>query len=168
MSIYERPDYEVLLSEDSFELRHYKDFYIVEYDNLTDPDIENGFGSLFRYISKDNKAHQKISMTVPVIEEIAGDHMKMAFVVPKAQWENIPEPNNKFLSVQKFESGLFAVRKYGGLSSPKKEHKMIEELENWADSKNYRIVSNFMLAFFNGPFTPPMIRHNEIMVRIDR
>jgi len=129
MSLYERPDYEVLLSEDQFELRQYNDFYIVEYDNETDPEVENGFGSLFKYISKDNKAHQKISMTVPVIEEIAGDHMKMAFVVPKAQWDNIPEPNNKFLSVQKFESGLFAVRKYGGLSNEKKENKMIEELE---------------------------------------
>jgi len=166
VSIYERPEYEVLLSEKSFELRQYNDFYIVEYDNESDPDIENGFGSLFRYISKDNKSHKKISMTVPVIEEIAGDQMKMAFVVPKAQWENIPEPNNKFLSVQKFENGLFAVLKYGGLSNTKKEHKMIEALEYWVDSKNYRILSNFMLAFFNAPFVPPMIRHNEIMVRI--
>ena len=38
MSKYERPEYEVILSEDPFELREYKDFYIVEYDNEGDPD----------------------------------------------------------------------------------------------------------------------------------
>ena len=167
MSKYERPEYEVVLSEEPFELRKYKDFYIVEYDNENDPDIDNGFGTLFRYISKGNKQQKKISMTVPVIQELAGEQMKMAFVVPKEQWENIPEPTSPWLSVKKFDSGLFAVIQYGGTSNDSKEHEMIEKLAQWLDAKHYKPVSNYKLAFFNAPFTLPLLRHNEIMVRID-
>ncbi|NTW70963.1 MAG: heme-binding protein [Eubacteriaceae bacterium] len=166
MARYERPKFEVILTESSFELRKYKDFYIVEYSNENDPEIENGFGTLFRYISRENKTLQKISMTVPVIEEIAGNQMKMAFVVPKMQWDHIPEPNSHLLSVKKFESGIFAVIKYSGFSNEGKEHIMIEKLSDWVVAKNYQEASNYMLAFFNPPFTPPMFRHNEIMVRV--
>ena len=106
MAKYERPEYTVLLSEYPFELREYRDFYVVEYDNAADPDVDSGFGTLFRYISKDNQADRKISMTVPVIQELSEDRMKMAFVVPKAEWEDIPQPNSPSLTVKKFDSGL--------------------------------------------------------------
>lgn len=168
MSKYERPEYETVHSEPPFEVREYKDFYIVEYDNTNDPEIGNGFGTLFRYISSDNATRQKISMTVPVIEEIVGDQMKMAFVVPKEQWDHIPEPNNPWLSVKKFDSGLFAVLRYTGFSSGSKEQQMIEKLKGWMETKGYLEASNFMLAFYNPPFTPPMFRRNEIMVRISQ
>lgn len=166
MSKYERPEYEVVRSEEPFELRKYKDFYIVEYDNQNDPDIDSGFGTLFRYISKENKQQKKISMTVPVIQELAGEQMKMAFVVPKEQWANIPEPTSPWLSVKKFDRGLFAVIQYGGTSTDSKEHEMIEKLAQWLTAKHYKPVSNYMLATFNAPFTLPLLRHNEIMVRI--
>lgn len=166
MSKYERPEYEVILSEDPFELREYKDFYIVEYDNEGDPDADEGFGTLFRYISNENQANRKISMTVPVIQEIGGNQMKIAFVVPKAQWEDIPKPDSPWLSVKKFNSGLFAVISYGGFSNERKEHKMIDQLSDWVNSKHYRPYSNYMLASFNSPFVPPPFRHNEIMIRV--
>jgi len=166
VSKYERPEYETMESEPPFELREYKDFYIVEYDNTNDPGIENGFGTLFRYISSDNAMREKISMTVPVFEEIAGDQMKMAFVVPKEKWDHVPEPNNQWLSVKKFDRGLFAVLIYSGFSSGSKEQQMIEKLKVWIGAKGYREASNYMLAFYNPPFTPPMFRRNEIMVRV--
>ena len=166
MAKYERPEYTVLLSEDPFELREYRDFYIVEYDNAADPDVGSGFGTLFRYISKDNQADRKISMTVPVIQELSEDRMKMAFVVPKAEWEDIPQPNSPSLTVKKFDSGLFAVIQYGGYSNDRKEQVMLEKLAQWVQEKKYQPASNYMLASFNAPFVPPMFRHNEIMVRI--
>ena len=166
MAKYERPEYTVLLSEEPFELREYRDFYIVEYDNAADPDVDSGFGTLFRYISNDNQANRKISMTVPVIQELSEDRTKMAFVVPKAEWENIPQPNSPVLSVKKFASGLFAVIQYGGYSNDRKEREMLERLTQWLQQKKYQPASNYMLASFNAPFVPPPFRHNEIMVRI--
>lgn len=83
MSKYETPDYEVIEKEDDFELRRYDDFYIVEYNNETDPDINRGFKTLFNYISSENKENEKMSMTVPVIQEKTETNKKMAFVVPE-------------------------------------------------------------------------------------
>ena len=166
MSKYESPDYDILIKEDEFEIRKYVDFFIVEYDNVNDPEIRNAFGSLFRYISNDNKENKKISMTTPVIQEVTKDNMKMAFVVPKEFGDRIPSPNNPNLKLKKFDEGLFAVISYSGFSSKSKEEKMKNTLETWILEKDYLLLSNFMLAFYNPPFVPPMFRRNEIWVRI--
>lgn len=166
MSIYERPEYKVILSEPPFEIRLYESFWIVEYSNETDPDILNGFGTLFRYISSENQNRQKINMTVPVIEEVLEGRMKMAFVVPKEHWNDIPQPESKWLSLNKFESGLFGVIRYSGRSDKSKENEMKHKLEEWLNENAYSAVDNYMLAFYNPPFTPPMLRRNEILVRI--
>ncbi len=164
---YETPNYEIIKTDEPIEIRLYENFYIVEYDNEYDPNINNGFGTLFSYISSDNTENQKISMTVPVIEEMTGDGLKMAFVVPKEHWEKIPKPNNPNLSVKKFEKGYFAVIKYSGFSNKNKEKAKLEKLEDWINKKGYNKVSNAMLAFYNPPFTPPMFRRNEIMIRVE-
>ncbi|MCK8060614.1 MULTISPECIES: heme-binding protein [unclassified Fusibacter] len=166
MSKYESPDYKVILNDDPFEIREYIDFFIIEYDDNNDPEIESGFGSLFSYISSDNKEKEKISMTVPVIEEISQGKKKMAFVVPSKFGDKIPEPNNANLSVRKFNKGLFGVIKYSGFSNTKKEIKMQKKLSEWIKENGYTTQSNYMLAFYNAPFTPPMLRRNEVWVRI--
>ncbi|HZJ86200.1 MAG TPA: heme-binding protein [Erysipelotrichaceae bacterium] len=65
MAKYNTLDYTVILSEGDFEIREYKNFFIVEYENVDDPNTDKGFTSLFRYISNDNQAKAKISMTTP-------------------------------------------------------------------------------------------------------
>ena len=114
MSKYESPDYEVLLKEDEYEIRKYVDFFIVEYENDMDPEINKGFGTLFNYISSDNKDSEKISMTTPVIQQMNKEVKKMAFVVPGKFGQQIPEPNNPNLKVKKFDQGLFGVIRYSG------------------------------------------------------
>lgn len=168
MGKYETPEYKVVEKDDVFELREYKDFFIVEYDNDHDPNISRGFGSLFSYISSDNKANEKIAMTIPVIEEMTADKMKMAFVVPSKFGDQIPEPNSPNLSIQKFEHGLFAVIRYGGLSNKRKEIAFQRKLALWIEEGHYRADSNYMLAFYNAPFVPPFLRRNEIMVRVSK
>ena len=145
---YETPDYELITTDNPYEIRLYENFYIVEYDNENDPNINNGFGTLFRYISSDNTENQKISMTVPVIEEMTADGLKMAFVVPKEHWEKIPKPKNPNLSIKEFEKGTFAVIKYSGLSNKNKEKVKLEMLESWINKNGYNKASNAMLAFY--------------------
>lgn len=84
MSQYETPDYDVLEKENGFELRKYRQFYIVAYDNRKDRNVNRGFRTLFKYISSENEDNEKISMTVPVIQEETEENRKMAFVAPKA------------------------------------------------------------------------------------
>jgi hypothetical protein len=167
MGFYETPEYQVMLKEKTFEIRRYADFLIVEYENEEDPFSQKGFGTLFRYISNDNQEGQKISMTVPVIEEMTGNKRKMAFVVPRKHWENTPLPNDPHLGIKSFDSGIFAVIRYSGLSNRQKENSNWELLKKWVEQKGYRRVSNAMLAFYNSPFALPMVRRNEIMVRVE-
>ena len=166
MSKYETLDYEVVIKENEYEIRKYLNFYIVEYENANDPDINNGFRSLFNYISSDNKENEKISMTTPVIQEVAKESKKMAFVVPGKFGENAPEPNNQNIKVKKFDEGLFGAIQYSGFSNKSKELEMTKKLEEWILEKGYEKQSNYMLAFYNAPFIPPMFRRNEIWVRI--
>lgn len=168
MSKYETPDYKVIVKDDDFEIREYMDFYIVEYDNDNDPGIQSGFGTLFNYISSDNKQNQKISMTVPVIEEMTQGKKKMAFVVPGKFGDKIPEPNNNNLTVRKFNKGIFAAICYSGFSNKSKEESMKKKLSEWLISNGYGEISNYMLAFYNAPFTLPMLRRNEILVRVNK
>lgn len=166
MARYETPEYEVMLKEDKFELRKYKDFYIVEYENPGDPDLNYGFGTLFRYISRSNDQNEKINMTIPVIKEVTGKGLKMAFVVPQSYWNKVPIPTDERLKIAKFEEGEFATLTYSGSWSSEKEDKQIRLLEAWAREKHLTIVSNFMVAAYNGPYVPPMLRRNEVMVRV--
>jgi len=164
---YETPNYQLIKTDNPFEIRIYENFYMVEYDNENDPNINNGFGTLFRYISSDNTENQKISMTIPVIEEMTDDRLKMAFVVPKKHWDKIPKPNNPNLSIKEFKKGIFAVIKYSGFSNKNKEKEKLKTLEAWIEENNYNKASNAMLAFYNPPITPPMFRRNEIMIRVE-
>ena len=168
MGKYETPDYEVLIKEAKYEIRKYTDFFIVEYENANDPEINSGFGSLFKYISSDNKKNEKISMTTPVIQQENKGSKKMAFVVPGKFGDQIPEPNNPNLKVKKFDQGLFSVIQYSGFSNESKESIMKKKLELWTLKSGYKMESNYMLAFYNAPFTPPMLRRNEIWVRITK
>lgn len=168
MSKYETLDYEVRIKDKDYEIREYRDFYIVEYDNIEDLSSDKGFGTLFKYISSDNKDDQKISMTTPVIREVKEVHKKIAFVVPGEFGDRIPQPNNPNLNIEKFHKGLFAVIRYSGLSNESKEKKKKEKLEAWIRKNEYTKRSNYMLAFYNPPFTLPMFRRNEIWIRVSK
>lgn len=168
MGFYETPDYTVTYRQGEFEIREYSDFYIVEYQNESDKYSNNGFGTLFNYISQDNQENQKIKMTVPVFEEIMTEGQSMAFVVPSAYWDSIPRPNNPSLRIKKFEKGTFAVVRYSGTSGEMKERKMIGSLESWIANNGYQKESNFILALYNPPFIPPIFRRNEILVRVSK
>ena len=167
MSKYETPNYKLVKEEDNFQLREYDNFYIVEYRSKKDPNIKGGFQTLFKYISSDNKQNEKISMTVPVIQHKKEKVNKMAFVLPKKYWDNIPKPNNKNLEVKKFEKGLYATISFSGYSNSKKEEKYKTLLKKKVNSENLKIESEFMLAAYNAPFKP-LFRKNEIWVKVSK
>lgn len=168
MSKYETLDYDVILKEEEYEIRKYENFFIVEYENSDDPKIKDGFVSLFKYISSDNKENKKITMTTPVIQEKSSNSKKMSFVAPKEFGQDIPKPNNPNLSVKEFKKGYFGVIKYSGRSNKEKEMESRRKLEDWINKKGYGVKSNYMAASYNSPFTLPMFRRNEVWVRITK
>lgn len=105
-------------------------------------------------------------MTVPVIQETVEETRKMAFIVPEKFGEDIPQPNDPSLKVEKFEGGLFAAIRYSGFSNKTKELKMSKKLEEWILKINYEKQSNYIFASYNAPFVPPMMRRNEVWIRV--
>lgn len=59
MSKIETVEYDIVLKEDQYEIRKYRDFFIVEYENIRDPESERAFGTLFKYIGSENKEDQE-------------------------------------------------------------------------------------------------------------
>lgn len=169
MSPYERPVHQVVLKEKPFEVRFYETFYVVTY-SVEDgkKGMDEGFRTLFRYISKNNKSQEKISMTVPVLEEKKVPEMAtMSFMVPRAFGDAPPEPIDPRLKIKEMTQGYYAVITYRGRSDDKVEMAKETLLEKWIADKGYKIVGPFRVAYYAPPFLPGFLRVNEVWVEIE-
>lgn len=166
MAYYERPEYKLIKKDGDFELRKYEKFYIVKYRDSKDINLNSGFQTLFSYISKNNSKNQKISMTVPVIEEKKEDAMTMSFVVPKEFFSDIPKPKDSRLEIEDVDHGYYAVVSFKGTSNEIIEKKQENSLKDWVERNQWEIVDDFMVAYYNPPFIPGIFKKNEIWVKI--
>lgn len=166
MKQYETPIYKIVLADGPFEVRSYQAFYIVQYENKEDASASKGFMTLFKYIDKNNADNEKISMTIPVIEELESQHLVMSFVIPQKYWESIPQPKDSALHIKSFEEGYYAVIHYSGNATRQIEKRKMEELRSWIENKNFVMESNFKFAYYNSPMVPGPFRRNEILVKI--
>ncbi len=168
MGIYESPEYKVVKEFGDVEIRKYSSYSIVTYENPDDRNSNQGFSNLFSYISKDNEKKEKISMTVPVIDEKKPGIKTMSFVVPsKFNQDEIPLPKSDFLSVKTIEEGYFAVIRFRGNPTENKILENEEKLKEFVEKKGYKELSNYYNAFFDPPFQLPFLKKSEIMVRIE-
>ncbi|NBG88845.1 SOUL family heme-binding protein [Isachenkonia alkalipeptolytica] len=166
MGYYERPEYEVLLSDKPFELRDYKEFFMVTYFSKEDPNSSEGFRTLFSYISSNNEENKKISMTVPVIEGKNQEGYRMSFVVPKRFGPNPPKPLDDRLTITKMEGGRYAVIQYRGTSNRKVEQEKEKRLREWMKKMDLPVEGRAKVAYFNPPFIPGVFKHNEVMIKV--
>ncbi|MBU1093187.1 MAG: heme-binding protein [Firmicutes bacterium] len=168
MSKYEAPKYQVIKKEDHFEVRKYEGFNTTSV-NEKKLSGYSGFGLLFSYISGDNKKNEKMSMTVPVINEFNDEHMSMEFVVPsKYQDDDIPIPNHPNLVTKHYPEHYAATISFSGLSNSHHVEKEKKKLMAWIDSNHIIPNGPYRLARFNPPFSIPMLRHTEIIVKIEQ
>ena len=166
MAKYERPQYEVLTKENTFEIRRYDAFStsMVKEGNIRG---YSGFGVLFRYISGDNDKAQPISMTVPVFSE-RGDEPSMEFVIPKAVAESgIPHPNNPNVSIRHYEPQTMAVIKHRGRMTSEQVTTLEAKLKAWLQSQPYTITGALRLAQYDGPYMPPFLRTSEVLFPVE-
>lgn len=166
MGYYERPRYEVIKQEKPFELRAYEDFHIVKYKDSEDPNLYHAFQTLFQYISRENEKSEKINMTVPVIEKKSELGMSMAFVVPQALKDSIPLPNDERLKIEHVSGGLYAVVCYRGVTNTRLEDEQKKGLVKWIEENDLEIKGEFLIALYNPPIVPGILRHNEIWVEV--
>ena len=162
---YEEANYEVVKKNEVYEIRKYSDRLAIETDISNEG---NSFRKLFNYISGNNDKNEEIKMTTPVTQVEKKGNMTMQFYLPsRFNKENIPSPSNPDVKILNIKGGYYAVIRYSGRASDKNfiKHKSI--LENELKKDDMSILSPPIKATYNGPFTLPMNRRNEVMFKIN-
>ena len=162
---YEEANYEVVKKNEVYEIRKYSDRLAIETDISNEG---NSFRKLFNYISGNNDKNEEIKMTTPVTQIEKKGNMTMQFYLPsRFNKENIPSPSNPDVKILNIKGGYYAAIIYSGRTSDKNfiKHKSI--LENELKKDDMSILSPPIKATYNGPFTLPMNRRNEVMFEIN-
>lgn len=185
---YEEPDYTVIYKDGDIEYRQYSPYLIAEtvIDNEDDyKDAGNeGFRRLFRYITGNNRSQSEISMTVPVQQTPASEKIAMTVPVQQADssngWslsftlpskytmETVPVPTDSRIRIREVPSRTMAVLSYSGRWTESNFTKKKSVLQGALQSNDIQSVGAMQSAVYNGPFTPPFLRRNEVMVQVNR
>ena len=162
---YEEANYQVVKTNELYEIRKYSDRLAVE---TSTSNQNSGFRKLFNYISGDNQTNEEIKMTTPVTEMERKGNMTMQFYLPlKFDKNNVPIPSRPDVEIVNIVGGYFAVIRYSGRSSDKNFMKHKEILENELKKDDISILGPPIKATYNGPFTLPMLRRNEVMFEVN-
>ena len=162
---YEEANYEVVKKNEIYEIRKYSDRLAIETEILNQG---SSFRKLFNYISGNNEDNEEIKMTTPVTQVEKKGNMTMQFYLPsRFNKENIPSPSNPDVKILNIKGGYYAAIIYSGRTSDKNfiKHKSI--LENELKKDDMSILSPPIKATYDGPFTLPMNRRNEVMFEIN-
>ena len=185
MSDVEKPDYKVIQSEQNIEIRRYEPMIIaeVEVDGKREGAIGDGFRIIADYIFGNNtvkrdiamtapvqqQESQKIAMTAPVQQQSTGRSWQISFVMPsKYSMESLPEPNNDRVRLKEILTKKFIVIEFSGTNSNKNVTKHENQLMNYIEANQIKIIGSPKYAFYNAPWTLPFMRRNEVMIEINQ
>jgi len=166
----EQPQFKLVASYGPIEIRQYKSAAAAEVTVMGDRDgaARDAFRILFRYISGDNGAADKISMTAPVIQSPTNaGSWTVAFYLPSDfSPETAPKPEDPRVSIVPISDATVATIRFSGRWSPQnlKEHQT--RLEAFMKEEGLTALGPPTFAFFNDPLTPPPFRRNEVQIRI--
>ena len=156
-----------------YEIRYYKPVLVAEVEYVGD---NGGFGALFNYISGANNlsspqnnpsSSTKIEMTTPVTRLTRNNKNIMQFFLPKRFTpETAPTPTNPNVSIKRIDGGYFAVIRYSGSSSEENFLKYAKLLSERLVEDGIVFLQPAIRATYNGPFTPPFMRRNEVFYKI--
>jgi hypothetical protein len=164
-SMYESPDYQTIKKIDDIELRLYKQFHTVSIQESSLGGY-SGFGYLFNYISGNNQHTTKMKMTVPVINDLDSNEPSMEFVIPKVHELDIPLPNDSHMKIKDYPSQHVLVYRFSGLINQNKLDVIIEKMSKTLSALNMVQIGAPKIARYNGPYTLPFLRHNEVWLNV--
>ena len=168
---YEEPIYEILESQNNYELRQYSPQIIAEVILEGEfQEVDNtGFFILADYIKGKNNKNQSISMTAPVNKKKSDDgKWSITFFMPsKYKLNDLPEPKDPRIKFKKIDGILIASLSYSGSWNKEKYENKKIELENIINDKDLKIVGEPIFARYNSPFMPWFLRRNEILIPVE-
>ncbi len=182
----EEAKYSVLLKEQALELRQYDTHVLAE--TRVDGDFADAgnkaFRRLFKYISGDNEARQKVAMTAPVSQEAqsekiamttpvgqqkSGNNWSVSFMMPASySLDSLPKPKDTSVLLRQVPARYMAAITYSGFWSEKNYLSHKSTLDAWITQQRFKVTGEPIWARYNAPFTPWFLRRNEILVPIDK
>ncbi len=161
---YDSAPYKVVRADGHFEVRNYPALVFVE---TSMRDSDNSFRRLFRYISGNNAAKQKIAMTTPVYMTGESTNSSMAFVMPNNMSASAtPKPNESSVVIRETTSGQFAVWRFSGGRNGNNEAESLTALQARLAQENLKSEGGPIYGYFDPPWTPAFLRRNEVMLRL--
>ncbi len=183
MSRVEQPDYKVEKQDGSIEIRSYGPMIAAEavVEGERKSAINEGFGLIAGYIFGKNEPQakiamtapveqqksQKIAMTAPVTQQGQANSWTVRFIMPKS-WtmQTLPAPSDPRVKLEPLPPRRFLVVTFSGLAREDAIKSRTAELREYAASHKLATTGEPVLAFYNPPWTLPMLRRNEIMLEL--
>jgi effector-binding domain-containing protein len=182
----EEARFTVLERDKEFELRQYEPQIVAE--TLVEGNFEEvgnqGFRRLFDYISGKNQKTQSIPMTAPVTQEVGGEKIPMTAPVgqertgekwritflmpPHYTMEELPIPLDPNIGLKIIPGRLMATIRYSGTWSKKNFQENETQLLAWIAQHGLKPVGEPVWARYNPPFTPWVMRRNEVLIPVER
>jgi SOUL heme-binding protein len=183
VSNVEQPKYSVVASEKDIEIRNYAPVIVAETEVAGERDnaISGGFRTIADYIFGNNLSSQKVAMTAPVTQQASekiamtapvtqqgnGNTWQVRFVMPASYtMDTLPKPKNPAVKLKEIEGKRFAVIRFSGMAGEDSLKRHTDKLEAYLRSKNLQSLSAPTYAFYNPPWTLPLLRRNEVMIEV--
>ena len=183
MSNVETPSYKVIQSKGKIEIREFDPMVIAEVQVVgrRKDAISSGFKLLADYIFGNNisqenidttatiqrPASEKIAMTAPVQQQLANNSWLVSFVMPSEyNLEDLPKPKNIEVKLKNVPVKRFVTIQFSGTSSDENLAKHKKLLVEFIKTNGISVTGTSKYAFYNPPWTLPLMRRNEVMFEV--
>ena len=180
----EKAKYEVIESDENFELRQYAPQIVAEtFVAGNFKEVGNvGFRRLYDYINGNNVKNRNIAMTAPVTQETKSEKIAMTAPVTQesvqGQWritflmpaeytlETLPKPLDPLVQLREEPGYLMAAIRYSGTWSQKRYEKNLALLQKAIEKRGLKPDGQPIWARYDPPFMPWFLRRNEVLIRV--
>ena len=165
----ETPAYETLVADGAFELRGYPALLAAEtvQPGKRDRSMGNGLGLLADYFFAETRGGEEIAMTTPVIAVgESGGGWRVRLIIP-AIWtrETLPEPGAG-IAIMDLPPRRMAVVRFAGRGDDALLAEKEAQLRDWILAQGRTAAGEAEHCFYNSPFMPGRLRHNEVMIAV--
>ena len=177
---YEEPAYNVVRETDRYEIRDYAPYLVAQTTVAGGFDRTGNvaFRRLAGYIFGGNTSSDasggtepvRMNMTVPVTRQRDVSDTRSTvyrFVMERAyDRDSLPVPDDDNVAIAEVPGGRFAVLRYRGRITEARFLEHVELLRAALEHDGIETVGEPVAAVYNGPWTPPFLRRNEVMIRL--
>lgn len=163
----ETPSYTLLKDLGKIEIREYPELILAstEMGRTYSGNSGRGFSTVAAYIFGGNEKKQRISMTSPVVVDMA-DTMKMSFIMPSGfKMEDLPSPSNPEVELHNQSSRVLAVISFGGWANDSRLDHYRQLLKLELDKHGLKPSGDYMYFGYNPPYKL-INRLNELAVEV--